>query len=123
MLNYLRHAWDTTLGGDDAEAAFDAQQITVTVPASFDAAAQKLTLEAAAEAGFPEGIRLLEEPQAAFYRWLEQHPEAGALREKLPRLESSPQHVLIIDIGAPGEGNRVILPRKIRHIHIAVFCT
>lgn len=95
LLNYLRHAWDAAFQG----AAFDAQQITVTVPASFDAAAQKLTLEAAAAAGYPGGIRLLEEPQAVFYRWLERHPETGALREKLPRLAAAPQHVLVVDIG------------------------
>ncbi len=99
LLNYLRDAWDTAFAGDDEEAVFDAQQITVTVPASFDAAAQKLTLEAAAAAGFPEKIRLLEEPQAAFYRWLERHPETGALREKLPRLADASQHVLVVDIG------------------------
>ena len=29
--------------------------------------------EAASEAGFPETVRLLEEPQAAFYCWLELH--------------------------------------------------
>jgi len=42
----------------------------VTVPASFDEAARALTLEAAAQAGLGE-ITLLEEPQAAFYAWLE----------------------------------------------------
>ncbi|MFO1449905.1 MAG: Hsp70 family protein [Opitutaceae bacterium] len=42
----------------------------VTVPASFDEAARSLTLEAAAQAGMGE-ITLLEEPQAAFYAWLE----------------------------------------------------
>ena len=50
---------------------FDEQEITITVPASFDAVAQRLTLDAAREAGFPEDVRLLEEPQAAFYWWLE----------------------------------------------------
>ena len=50
-----------------ADFDFDRQEITVTVPASFDAAAQRLTLMAAQEAGFPETIRLLEEPQATFY--------------------------------------------------------
>jgi hypothetical protein len=29
--------------------------------------------EAASEPGFPETVRLLEEPQAAFYCWLELH--------------------------------------------------
>ncbi len=42
----------------------------VTVPASFDEAARGLTLEAARLAGLGE-VTLLEEPQAAFYAWLE----------------------------------------------------
>ena len=64
LLQYLRAAWDARFGAEGQR--FDDQEITITVPASFDAAAQRLTLDAAREAGFPEGIRLLEEPQAAF---------------------------------------------------------
>ena len=65
---------------------FDDQEITITVPASFDAAAQKLTLEAAREAGFPVGVRLLEEPQAAFYWWLEEGVgEIDGSRDSLKR--------------------------------------
>jgi len=48
----------------------DAARGVITVPASFDEAARSLTLEAAREAGLGE-ITLLEEPQAAFYAWLE----------------------------------------------------
>ena len=44
--------------------------VVVTVPASFDEVARGLTLEAANLAGLGE-ITLLEEPQAAFYAWLE----------------------------------------------------
>ena len=46
-------------------------------------------------AGFPSNLRLLEEPQAAFYRWLEEHPSPEAL--ELP--PSGVSHVLVIDIG------------------------
>ncbi len=42
----------------------------LTVPASFDEAARRLTQQAAIEAGWGEDIVLLEEPQAAFYAWL-----------------------------------------------------
>ena len=49
------------------------QQVIITVPASFDEVSQQLTLEAARLAGFPAQTRLLEEPQAAFYYWLEQN--------------------------------------------------
>ena len=41
------------------------------MPASFDAAARELTVEAARVAGLEE-VRLLEEPQAAVYAWLDQ---------------------------------------------------
>jgi molecular chaperone DnaK (HSP70) len=42
----------------------------ITVPASFDEVSRGLTLEAAQLAGIPDAS-LLEEPQAAFYAWLE----------------------------------------------------
>ncbi len=93
LLGYLRVVWNARFTGKQAN--FDEQEITITVPASFDAAAQRLTLDAAHEAGYPGTVRLLEEPQAAFYYWLEQHrnefwnylPKGGAL------------YVLVIDIG------------------------
>jgi molecular chaperone DnaK (HSP70) len=91
LLEYLRVAWDARFASEGTR--FDEQEITVTVPASFDAAAQRLTLEAASEAGFPESVRLLEEPQAAFYWWLEQHRASEEL------LENGSHHVLVIDIG------------------------
>lgn len=97
LLNYLRGAWDSRFAAGGAP--FDAQEITITVPASFDAAAQKLTLDAAAEAGFPKNVRLLEEPQAAFYRWLELHAEPEALWSQLPESSQGAHHVLVIDIG------------------------
>ena len=46
-----------------------AQQVVLTVPASFDEVARELTLAAARDAGLPDVV-LLEEPQAAFYAWL-----------------------------------------------------
>jgi molecular chaperone DnaK (HSP70) len=95
LLEYLRVAWDARFASEGAR--FTEQEITVTVPASFDAAAQRLTLEAASEAGFPESVRLLEEPQAAFYWWLEQHRASEEPLRKL--LENGSQHVLVIDIG------------------------
>jgi hypothetical protein len=55
ILNYLRGAWDSRFA--ESGFAFDAQEITITVPASFDAAAQRLTLNAAEEAGFPGSVR------------------------------------------------------------------
>jgi molecular chaperone DnaK (HSP70) len=79
-LAHLKNAWTETPA-----------QILITVPASFDAAARDLTLEAAAQAGL-ENVILLEEPQAAFYAWLEGHPD---WRERI-----QPGHrILVIDIG------------------------
>ena len=66
-LEHLRHAWDRELGKG---APLADQEVVVTVPASFDAAARDLTLEAAKLAGLPR-VTLLEEPQAALYAWLE----------------------------------------------------
>lgn len=97
ILNALRSAWNTCFGVTGF--AFDAQAITVTVPASFDAVAQRLTLTAAEEAGFPAGVRLLEEPQAAFYRWLEQHGAGADAWRQLPDRGDSVHHVLVLDIG------------------------
>ena len=77
ILSHLRGAWDSRFAGSGF--AFDEQEITITVPASFDAAAQRLTLDAAEDAGFPGSVRLLEEPQAAFYCWLEQHGAGRAI--------------------------------------------
>lgn len=67
---YLEHmvaAWHHRF----PDAPMHEQQVTLTVPASFDAAARDLTREAAASAGLPADLVLLEEPQAALYAWLE----------------------------------------------------
>jgi len=90
LLAALREAWDARYPA----APFVEQEIAITVPASFDPAAQQLTLEAAREAGFPEGTLLLEEPQAAFYAWLETPEEAARLEER-----ESAAHVLVVDLG------------------------
>jgi molecular chaperone DnaK (HSP70) len=86
-LEHLRHAWDTKM----PDAPFDAQQILVTVPASFDAVARELTEQAAVRAGF-HAVTLLEEPQAAFYAWIERHRDWRE-RVKLGDL------ILVVDIG------------------------
>ena len=96
---YLRQmaaAWNASLGMHQDEYRFEHQDVTITVPASFDEAAQRLTLDAAAAAGCPEGVRLIEEPQAAFYRWLELH---ALSRDLAPHFESSEVSILVCDIG------------------------
>jgi molecular chaperone DnaK (HSP70) len=98
ILSHLKQAWNSRFADAGVQFEFDQQDITVTVPASFDAAAQRLTLMAAVEAGFPETVRLLEEPQAAFYCWLEQHDFATDLADRLTN-DSDRRHVLVVDIG------------------------
>ena len=74
-LEHLREAWDAKM----PDAPFAEQQVLVTVPASFDAVARELTLEAAKQAGYGN-ITLLEEPQAAFYAWIERHRRLARAR-------------------------------------------
>lgn len=69
-LEHLRAAWNHQM----PDAPFERQHVLVTVPASFDAVARELTLEAASQAGYRDVV-LLEEPQAAFYAWIERHPD------------------------------------------------
>jgi molecular chaperone DnaK (HSP70) len=99
ILNHLKRAWNRRFADAGTDFEFDSQEITVTVPASFDAAAQRLTLMAALEAGFPETVRLLEEPQAAFYCWLEQHDFATDIARKLTNDGNGTHHILVVDIG------------------------
>lgn len=72
-----------------ADAAGD--QVLITVPASFDASARALTEDAARRAGFAQPI-LLEEPQAAFYAWLERHEDWRTRVHPGAR-------ILVVDIG------------------------
>ncbi len=69
-LKHLAEAWNHSGPGKGTADKLEAQDIVLTVPASFDAAARDLTIEAARAAGF-EHLTLLEEPQAAFYAWLD----------------------------------------------------
>ena len=86
-LEHLREAWN-----HKQDQPLEAQEIFITVPASFDEVAKDLTAQAAAAAGL-EKVTLLEEPQAAFYAWLSQ--QGDEWRQKL-----RPQdRVLVIDVG------------------------
>jgi hypothetical protein len=65
FLTHLREAWNGLHGFDP----LGEQDVTVTVPASFDPAARELTAEAAQAIGI-DNLVLLEEPQAALYSWV-----------------------------------------------------
>lgn len=87
-LAHLRQAWDHA----HPEAPFDQQDVTVTIPASFDPAARELTAEAARAAGY-NNLTLLEEPQAALYHWI-QTSEGRWRKEVKPG-----DIILVIDVG------------------------
>ncbi len=69
LLRYMKEAWNYFMAKDSSESTLENQDIYITVPASFDAVARELTVQAARMAGI-ENFTLLEEPQAAFYGWL-----------------------------------------------------
>jgi molecular chaperone DnaK (HSP70) len=72
ILGHIRDAWDAAFARGTDGARFVEQDVIVTCPASFDEAARELTVEAAAKAGLGHVV-LLEEPQAAFYAWIDRH--------------------------------------------------
>jgi len=91
-LDHLRAAFDHDVAAGDAQAGLAEQDILLTVPASFDEAARELTLQAAHAAGLRD-VTLLEEPQAAFYAWLD---AAGAEWRRQVRVGDL---VLVCDVG------------------------
>ena len=86
-LEHMRKAWNHA----HPEAPLEEQRVLVTVPASFDAVARELTQRAAEQAGYRDVI-VLEEPQAAFYAWIERHPD---WRERV----NVGDLILVVDIG------------------------
>ncbi len=92
FLQHLKQAWDYQMAAHDPDARFEAQDIYLTVPASFDAVARELTVKAAQSAGL-ENITLLEEPQAAFYAWVE------AQKERWRKAVHLGESILVFDVG------------------------
>lgn len=90
VLAYVRDRWREVF----SEHPLEAQEIVLTVPASFDPAARELTLTAVAKAGLT--VKLLEEPQAAFHDWVDRQGER-ALAELLN--QRSETTVLVCDVG------------------------
>lgn len=87
-LSHLQQAWDEA----HPDAPLREQEITLTVPASFDPAARDLTAEAARQQGF-QHLTLLEEPQAALYSWINSHQDNW--RDHL----TVGDIVLVVDVG------------------------
>ncbi len=87
-LNHIRQAWNY----HHPATPLEHQDIVVTVPASFDESARKLTLEAAALAGMPH-VKLLEEPQAVCYDWYNRFQSQATTQLK------DVSAILICDVG------------------------
>lgn len=106
-LAHLREAWNWRFKSEPLEQ----QDVVLTLPASFDEVARELTVQAAARAGLPRVV-LIEEPQAAFYAWINKH--AANWEERV----TPGQKILVCDVGGGttdftlirvrrGEGGRV----------------
>ena len=87
-LAYVRAAWNHRF----PQAPLEEQELVLTIPASFDEGARALTLEAARLAGLPT-LRLVEEPQAAFYDFLQRR--RATLRDDL----ANTRRILVCDVG------------------------
>ncbi|MGK5063340.1 Hsp70 family protein [Janthinobacterium sp. LB3P112] len=87
-LAYVRAAWNHRF----PHAPLENQELVLTIPASFDEGARALTLEAARMAGLPT-LRLVEEPQAAFYDFLQRR--RATLRADL----ANTRRILVCDVG------------------------
>ena len=91
-LRQLAAAFDQEVAGGKRTLALSQQDVLLTVPASFDEEARELTLEAAAAAGLRH-VTLLEEPQAAFYAWIDGLGEGWRRRVAVGDL------ILVCDVG------------------------
>ncbi|SON48801.1 Hsp70 family protein [Vibrio tapetis] len=87
-LQHLKEAWDH----QHPEHPLSAQDVTITVPASFDPAARDLTAEAARNVGFSH-LTLLEEPQAALYSWIDNSNDTWRDEVNVGDI------VLVVDVG------------------------
>ncbi|MEC4722551.1 Hsp70 family protein [Noviherbaspirillum sp. CPCC 100848] len=87
-LEHLKAAWNHA----HPDAPFELQDVTVTIPASFDPAARELTAEAARSAGY-QSLTLLEEPQSALYSWIQN--SQGQWRKQVRPGDI----ILVVDVG------------------------
>lgn len=87
-LAHIRAAWDAA----HPEYPLADQDVVITLPASFDEVARELTVAAARRAGLPR-VFLIEEPQAAFYAWIDRHRDDWHTRV------GAGQMILVCDIG------------------------
>jgi hypothetical protein len=91
ILAHVRATWNEA----HPEAPLEQQRIVLTVPASFDETARELTVRAAEMAGL--AVRLLEEPQAAFYAWLDTQSDEAL--SALVESQGGRLDALVCDVG------------------------
>lgn len=87
-LEHMADAWNF----QHPETPISDQDVTITVPASFDPAARELTAEAARNVGFKH-LTLLEEPQAAVYSWIKNNDDNWRDQVAVGDI------ILVVDIG------------------------
>lgn len=87
-LAHIRAAWDAQF----PDHPLADQEVVLTLPASFDEVARELTVSAAAKAGLNRVV-LIEEPQAAFYAWVNRNAD------NWQTLVQPGQNILVCDIG------------------------
>lgn len=100
-LQHFREAWDAHF---PAHPLAD-QDFVLTLPASFDEVARELTVKAARQAGLNRVV-LIEEPQAAFYAWIDKHAQTW------DQLVSPGQKILVCDVGGGTTDFTLIRVRK-----------
>ncbi|MEQ9406764.1 MAG: Hsp70 family protein [Fuerstiella sp.] len=88
FLSHLVHAWNQHF----PDFPLAEQTVVLTIPASFDEVARNLTIQAAQKAGLPR-VLLIEEPQAAFYAWIDRH------RHDWEQQVQPGQKILVCDVG------------------------
>lgn len=113
-LRQIREAWDAA----HPDFPLAEQDVVLTLPASFDEIARELTVQAAAQANLPRVV-LIEEPQAAFYAWVDRH------RDQWHNLVSPGQKILVCDVGGGTSDFTLIRVRqsesKQDHAHLIQF--
>lgn len=100
-LDHFRKAWDHKFPGDPLAQ----QDFVLTIPASFDEVARELTIKAAKQAGL-DRVVLIEEPQAAFYAWIDKHAD------RWDQLVTPGQTILVCDVGGGTSDFTLIRVRK-----------
>lgn len=100
-IQHYREAWDAQF----PDHPLAQQDFVLTLPASFDEVARELTIKAARQAGL-QRVVLIEEPQAAFYAWIDKHVD------RWDQMVSPGQNILVCDVGGGTTDFTLIRVRK-----------